>query len=772
MKNVDIIIPIYNAYDDLVLCIDSLKRTVDLSKHRVVLINDCSSDERIKPFLDSLQGEHGFEVVHNESNKGFSGNINIGFHISEDHDVILLNSDTITTPNWVEKMIVCAYSEPSIGTVTPLSNNATLCSVPNFCEVNKLPDSFTLEEFASLVERVSLKRYPRITVAHGFCMYVKREVIRVAGDFDAKTFEKGYGEENDFCNRVEQLGYHHVMCDDTYIYHSGTKSFVSKEKQKLIDDHDKILNERYPYQMQKNREHVRDNPNAFVQDNLRQYISLHNGRKTILFQLHSDFREGANDNLGGVQLHVKDMTHSLKKQYNIIVVARDRNYLNCTIYTEQYEKLYRFYVGESEHYPSFNNAKFFSIYKNILTAFCVDLVHIHHVIGMTYEMFRAAKECNIPIIFTIHDHYTICRSEKLLDYQANICVDCEDNEKCKRCLNIAFDIANTTDYLTNWRQKNRDYLNMAEIIISPSDFTKNLFAKYYPEFNQKTKVISHGLDVKRYVLPENDKSGREFRIAFIGGINQSKGSEIITKLVKKSGPNLKWYLFGGIGDRELEYLERDNFFKFGPYTREQLPKLLEDNKVDLVCILSIWHETFCYTLTETVAMGIPVLVSNVGALAERVKQMQCGWIVEDYKNVNAILTQIDNIQNDTTGYHKCRKHIQELQLKTVQDMANEYVDIYNEVINSDVKKESGNRDLFDANMIYQASDERMHGLTITESDGGNANEEIMQRLFNAENSLYQIYNSTSYKLLNKLRGIKFPGKQYIKKFMYRVYKRR
>ena len=66
-------------------------------------------------------------------------------------------------------------------------------------------------------------------------MFIKRAVLDEVGLFDAKTFGRGYGEENDFCNRAEQLGYIHVMCDDTFVYHKGTGSFQSKERQQLID---------------------------------------------------------------------------------------------------------------------------------------------------------------------------------------------------------------------------------------------------------------------------------------------------------------------------------------------------------------------------------------------------------------------------------------------------------------------------------------------------------------------------------------------------------
>ena len=123
-KHVDIVIPIYNAYEDLQICVESLKKNTDLSVHRLILINDNSPDERIYPYLEEQKSDH-ILVFHNEKNQGFSANINLGMSQSSENDVLLLNSDTVVTKNWVENMLKCAYSSETIGTVTPLSNNAT-----------------------------------------------------------------------------------------------------------------------------------------------------------------------------------------------------------------------------------------------------------------------------------------------------------------------------------------------------------------------------------------------------------------------------------------------------------------------------------------------------------------------------------------------------------------------------------------------------------------------------------------------------------------------
>ena len=271
-QQIDIIVPVYNGLEELKQCVESIKKYTDLEKHRLILVDDKSPSPEIVPFLKSLEGQ-GICVIENSVNEGFSASVNKGMKYS-DRDVILLNSDTIVTKGWVEKIIACAYSKRAAATVTPLSNAATLCSVPEFLKDNQVPAGYTVDEMGELVEHCSLKRYPRISVAVGFCMYIKREVLDKIGYFDAETFGKGYGEENDFCHRAEIQGYIHLMCDDTFIYHKGTASFEGEEKQKLLEEHERILWERYENYVKQNEKYCEKNPNRDIQENIKLHLLL------------------------------------------------------------------------------------------------------------------------------------------------------------------------------------------------------------------------------------------------------------------------------------------------------------------------------------------------------------------------------------------------------------------------------------------------------------------------------------------------------------------
>ena len=247
MSGTDIIIPIYNALDCLKECLESILKNTDLVQNRLILIDDKSPDENIVSFLRDFAAQHqdlNIIVLYNEKNLGFVGTVNKGMRYSN-RDVLLLNSDTEVPSHWLERIQTCAYSDKTIGTVTALSNNATLVSVPVGLQPNNIPDHLSLEEYAQIVYEASYNDYIDLPTSHGFCMFIKREVLDLIGFFDEENFGKGYGEENDFSFRCMDFGYRNVLCDNVYILHKESQSF-KEDKQKLLEHNLAVLNDRYP----------------------------------------------------------------------------------------------------------------------------------------------------------------------------------------------------------------------------------------------------------------------------------------------------------------------------------------------------------------------------------------------------------------------------------------------------------------------------------------------------------------------------------------------
>ena len=870
-KCVDIIIPIYNAYEDLTICLESLYKNTNLKENRLILINDNSPDERIKPYLEQQRGEN-IIVIHNECNKGFSNNINIGMAQSEENDVILLNSDTILTANWVEKIVACAYREPSIGTVTPLSNNATLCSVPEFCEENKLPEGMTVDQAGEIIEKCSMHRYPRITVAHGFCMFVKREVIDAVGNFDAETFERGYGEENDFCNRAEQAGYHHVMCDDTYIYHSGTKSFISKEKERYIMLHDRILRERYPEQMHGNDLHVQKNPNHFVGENVDIYFDLANGKKNILYVVQSDFKKGAEDNIGGTQLHVRDLMTGLKDKYNVFVTARNGQYLNLTVYYGDKQKDFEFYIGKRKSIYEFQNKRFENLWRKILSAFHIDLIHVHHVINASFDIFYVAEEYGIPLVFTAHDFYFICPSVKMLDEQDHICIGTDQPENCRECLHSQLGITDKIDYMKIWREKCAEALTLCQRVIVPDESAAEVMTLYYPFIKEKLSVVEHGYDVVadikkevmstidvvykyekvekegfsyriqgwayiqekqgytggttylqlqnktglealvpasrerrpdvigndgkwdvgfscviprrlldggslkvRIVIEDNGKlihsvetfetpnlapTEKKLNVAFIGGLNKAKGGEEVSAIVASIHEGVNWHVFGGIGVDKLARQKQSNLIKTGYYMPQDLPELLKEHEIDVIGILSIWPETYSYTLTEALLNEIPVIVTDIGALGRRTKELECGWLVSPEHVKDDFVKIIKDLLKDRTQLERYKEKIDSLQLPTIAQMSEKYEQMYEKLWNTEVTYESA-----DYEMIYEGFEEARYGGVRSENPTGSQKQQFLEEA----RELEQIKMSLSYRIIRRLWNMKIPGRGLAKRLILKIH---
>lgn len=249
-RPVTVVVPVYGDLPSLTACVDSLFAHVDTSIDQVLLVNDCGpeADTIEKALLAQIDGHVGFRYERNDRNLGFVGNCNrAALELdTSDNDILLLNSDTITTPGFIEELSAVLHASPTHATVCARSNNATIASLPY-----QLRD-MTVERTIERSQRVhdvladELPRYSISPVSMGFCFLVRRELIREHGLFD-EIFAPGYGEENDFCLRMNAHGYISLIAHRAIVFHVGSLSFVGSRRNALRDAHEAILQGRYPW---------------------------------------------------------------------------------------------------------------------------------------------------------------------------------------------------------------------------------------------------------------------------------------------------------------------------------------------------------------------------------------------------------------------------------------------------------------------------------------------------------------------------------------------
>ena len=229
-----ICVPVYDGFDSVERCLSALISAPVDATFRTVIINDASPDPRISPMLNSFAlGNPRMQVRHNAVNRGFTWNVNQAFIAAQaDEHLCLLNSDTLVTSNWLDEMLKCVSDDTAVGTVTPFSNNATICSFPDFSRAWPVPETAERERIAR-----ALREHPAAPVdlptGVGFCMLISAACRAKVGLFDIENFPRGYGEENDFCMRAAAAGFRNVLCANAYVAHEGGVSF-SESTQALM----------------------------------------------------------------------------------------------------------------------------------------------------------------------------------------------------------------------------------------------------------------------------------------------------------------------------------------------------------------------------------------------------------------------------------------------------------------------------------------------------------------------------------------------------------
>ena len=229
----DVIVPVYKGRAETLQCLYRVLTAVNSVSFELTVINDASPDAALVEDLQRLAGQGLFTLLQNAENRGFVHSVNRGMSLHPDRDVVLLNADTEVFDGWLDRLQQAADRNPRTGTVTPLSNNATICSYPRFLQDNPFPLELDYAELDSLTATVNNGVEVEAPTGVGFCMYIKRAALKDVGMFDEKNFGRGYGEENDFCQRAIARGWRNIIAADVFVHHWGATSFQGETSKRV-----------------------------------------------------------------------------------------------------------------------------------------------------------------------------------------------------------------------------------------------------------------------------------------------------------------------------------------------------------------------------------------------------------------------------------------------------------------------------------------------------------------------------------------------------------
>jgi glycosyltransferase involved in cell wall biosynthesis len=236
-RHVDVVVCVHDALDVVKPCLDSVCANRNAERHRLIVVDDGSNEETRDWLRDFASRHDRVDLIRHEQAMGYTKAANAGLRASEADMAVMLNSDTIVAGRWIEKLLDAAFSNAGVGIVGPLSSAASHQSIPNHIganhqtAINDLPAGYSVADMNAWCEsQAPAALVPRVSLVHGFCMALTRDVIEAVGYFDETHFPFGYGEENDYCLRAVDRGFSLAVATHTYVYHKKSQSYADDKR--------------------------------------------------------------------------------------------------------------------------------------------------------------------------------------------------------------------------------------------------------------------------------------------------------------------------------------------------------------------------------------------------------------------------------------------------------------------------------------------------------------------------------------------------------------
>jgi glycosyltransferase involved in cell wall biosynthesis/spore maturation protein CgeB len=352
----------------------------------------------------------------------------------------------------------------------------------------------------------------------------------------------------------------------------------------------------------------------------RAVISKAAGKPKILFVVHNVV---GNINFGGVEVYLKHITGALAQEYEpYFYMSNPHSHPNSTVLLDSQGSIIRTYeFSQPLSIWQLSCIERQNAFVSVLTNFDISLIHFHHLIGHVPSLVEIAQALGVPTVMTMHDHYAICHEFMLLSFKGQYCHPDEIAlSQCDICLWHKHNI------LPGGQAARRTYwdriLGMVGTLIFNTSGSRELTAKIYPSVSGHKDIAILPVPRDPVQVQTGNKLPKKnsLNIAILGNFLHHKGSEVINRVMPLfKGSNVEFHIFGRI-NVQYEYLRSPEEFPFihvyGAYEPGQIPE--EINSCEVSLHLSIWPETYCLTLSEAWDRGLVPIVSDLGALGERV----------------------------------------------------------------------------------------------------------------------------------------------------------
>ena len=302
-----------------------------------------------------------------------------------------------------------------------------------------------------------------------------------------------------------------------------------------------------------------------------------------------------------------------------------------------------------------------------------DIVHIGHTMRVG-ALAQALNSLGIPYILTLTDFFLACPKVNLVPSRQPLCNGPEQGEACgKLCPELK------SDYIHQRLAAAKNILSNARMLIAPSAFVAGVFMQEFPGL--AVKVVHHGLSFER--LKRNQRTyanGDRIVFCYAGSFNSHKGTHVLVEAFKRlNRSNAVLKIYGSGPDESyvkslLSMAATNGNIEFcGVFPESQTGEVLSN--VDVVVVPSLCCENYPMTLHEALACNIPVIATNLGGMAEKIKDGFNGFLFNmgDSRHLQTVL---EAIVNDPRVLNPLKRNIDSTAIPGVEQEAYGYSRAY------------------------------------------------------------------------------------------------
>ena len=603
---VTLIMPVYNSLGLTREALTRVVRHTDLP-WRIVIVDDASPDPDVLPALRDWIGRHPqAQLLENPQNLGFVGSVNRGLEAARawpQDPVVLLNTDAFVPEGWAPRLLRPIWQDSRVGSVTPLSNDAELGSVPEPGRARAITP-----EVAAFIDQQAAALNGQARAAApagvGFCMALSPRALAAQPGFDM-GFSPGYGEEVDWCQKTAVQGFTHVYTPDLFVAHMGGQSFGSEAKRALIARNSETLTRRYPRFDAEVHGFVRRDP--LVTARLALGLAWAEAVRTGPLPVYLAHSMG-----GGAEVDLQRRLRADLAQVGAALVIRVGGVFRFTV---------ELWSPRDDGSPG-------------VTAGGIGTVALIGQLLAPVTQRRLVYACGVgdpdPVTLPdlllslrgpgdaldvlIHDYFPLSPTPSLLEAGEQWKGLPDPQTASPRHATRRPDGAGVP--LSRWRADWGRLLYAADRVICFSAASAALVRQTYA--GAPIVVAPHVLhaQVPRVSPPEGPPV-----IGILGNLAPHKGAGVVQRLsrhLRKTGSRALPGLVL-LGEIDPAFRLHRPARMHGPYAVADLPDLVARYGITCWLIPSVWPETFSFTTHEALATGLPVLVFDLGAQGDAVR---------------------------------------------------------------------------------------------------------------------------------------------------------